>query len=236
MFSPPDYDAPETFLRPRFGPWTIEIYLHRKPILDSVKEAAPYLGGVLLDVGCGRKPYATLLNCTQHIGIDVATSMHPRDSFDQIYDGIKIPFLASEFDSVLCTEVLEHCREPRAVVLEIARVLRVGGYALITAPMFIHHHEAPNDFQRLTQYGMEELASQAALEVVWIKPRGGPYSTMVCAIVIAISQTLSLRPVIDIVWWAFWPIAAILLWLEGMRDRSNVISLGWQMLVTKPTS
>jgi len=233
MFSPPDYSAPKTFLKPRLGPWTIGVYLQQKPILDAVKEAAPYLGGVLLDVGCGRKPYATLLNCTQHIGIDVATSMHPRDTLDQVYDGTKIPFRASEFDSVLCTEVLEHCREPRTVVLEIARVLKLGGYALITAPMFIHHHEEPYDFQRLTRYGMEDLASQAALEVVWIKPRGGPYSTMIYAISIAISQTLSLRPLIDIVWWVFWPIAAVFLWLDRIRDRSHVISLGWQMLVMK---
>ncbi len=56
MFSPPNYSSPQFFLDPKSGPWTVPLYLHRKPILDSVREAFPVVKGELLDVGCGNKP------------------------------------------------------------------------------------------------------------------------------------------------------------------------------------
>lgn len=233
MFSPPDYSAPENFLRPRLGPWTVLLYLHRKPILDAVLEAAPNLKGMLLDVGCGNKPYRTILNCEKHVGVDVASSPHDNAHFDYTYDGLTLGFDEATFDSVMCTEVLEHCKDPRRLMREISRVLRPGGHALVTVPFFIHHHEEPHDFQRFTRYGMEELAAQAGLTVVWLKPRGGVYSTFIAALYLALSQTLSRRPFIDLLLWTLWPFTALGIKLERFRIRSAVMSLGWQMLLTK---
>jgi ubiquinone/menaquinone biosynthesis C-methylase UbiE len=67
-----------------------------------------------------------------------------------MYDGVVLLFGDAEFDSALYTEVLEHCRDPQRVVQETWRVLKPGGYALVTVPMVIHHHEEPWDFQRFT--------------------------------------------------------------------------------------
>jgi SAM-dependent methyltransferase len=233
MFSPPDYSASKNFLNPRMGPWTIFLYLHRQPILAAVKTAAPFLRGRLLDVGCGNKPYASLLQCSEHVGVDVENSPHRRDQIDKIYDGKTLPFNDAEFDSLLCTEVLEHCPNPQFVIREAARVLKPGGYALVTVPMVIHHHEEPWDFQRLTRYGMEYLASQAALKVVWIRPRGGVYTVAVATCYCALSATLSRRPFIDLLFWAIWPGVLMILWYEHRHSRRDDISLGWQMLVQK---
>jgi SAM-dependent methyltransferase len=233
-FSPPNYSSLEAFLDPQFGPWSVALYLHRRPILKAVKEAAPLLGGVLLDVGCGTKPYASLITSRKHIGIDVGSSLHDKAAFDSVYDGFAFPFSDLSFDSVLCTEVLEHSSDPLHLVLEIARVLKPTGYALITAPMVIEHHEAPYDYQRFTKFGLKEIVGRAHLHVEWIKPRGGPYVTALSAIYIAVSQIISLRPFIDIILWFLWPIAAIVYWADSMSTRTPVISLGWQMLVRKP--
>jgi ubiquinone/menaquinone biosynthesis C-methylase UbiE len=47
--------------------------------------------------------------------------------------GESLPFPAGSFDAVTAWDVLEHVQDPRAVLREIARVLRPGGHALITA-------------------------------------------------------------------------------------------------------
>jgi 2-polyprenyl-3-methyl-5-hydroxy-6-metoxy-1,4-benzoquinol methylase len=41
---------------------------------------------------------------------------------------------AASFDRVICTEVLEHTEDPRAVLAEIRRLVRPGGVAVITVP------------------------------------------------------------------------------------------------------
>ena len=43
-------------------------------------------------------------------------------------------FASASFDCVICTEVLEHTRDPAAVLAEIARVLKPSGRAVITVP------------------------------------------------------------------------------------------------------
>ena len=45
-----------------------------------------------------------------------------------------LPFEDGSFDTVLCTQVIEHVRTPNAVIAECARVLRPGGVLIVTAP------------------------------------------------------------------------------------------------------
>lgn len=46
----------------------------------------------------------------------------------------KMDPIPSGFDRVICTEVLEHTRDPRAVLDAISRMLAPGGRAIITVP------------------------------------------------------------------------------------------------------
>jgi SAM-dependent methyltransferase len=45
-----------------------------------------------------------------------------------------LPFRDGEFDAVIASEVLEHCRSPRRIVGEIHRVLAPRGRAVFTIP------------------------------------------------------------------------------------------------------
>jgi ubiquinone/menaquinone biosynthesis C-methylase UbiE len=47
--------------------------------------------------------------------------------------GERLPFPDHSFDAATAWDVLEHVQDPRAVLAELARVLRPGGHALITA-------------------------------------------------------------------------------------------------------
>ena len=48
--------------------------------------------------------------------------------------GERLPFAAAAFDAVLCLDVLEHVADERAVIAEIARVLRPGGVLIASVP------------------------------------------------------------------------------------------------------
>ncbi len=46
----------------------------------------------------------------------------------------KLDLPAKSFDRLICTEVLEHCVDPAAILAAMARLLRPGGVAVITVP------------------------------------------------------------------------------------------------------
>lgn len=46
----------------------------------------------------------------------------------------KLDLPEASFDRILCTEVLEHCVDPEAILAAMARLLRPGGVAVITVP------------------------------------------------------------------------------------------------------
>lgn len=47
-------------------------------------------------------------------------------------DGMALPFTDGHFDAVFCSNVLEHTPDARQVLLEIERVLRVGGWGWVS--------------------------------------------------------------------------------------------------------
>jgi len=78
----------------------------------------------------------------------------------------------ASFDCVICTEVLEHCPEPRNTLAEVSRVLRRGGHVFLTTPSLRPLHEMPHDYFRFTPSGITQLATSAGLEVRTIRPKG----------------------------------------------------------------
>ncbi|HEX6395295.1 MAG TPA: class I SAM-dependent methyltransferase [Acidimicrobiales bacterium] len=49
-------------------------------------------------------------------------------------DALKLPFASQTFDRVIAAEVLEHIRDDRTAISELARVIRPGGTMAITVP------------------------------------------------------------------------------------------------------
>ncbi len=161
------------------SPWNAD-YLHIQTLLRDIAAHSPYVQGRTLDVGCGNKPYQTLFHEVEHyVGIDIDTNSSKADLSGLAY---ALPFANESFDTIFSTQTLEHLEFPQLAIMEMARVLRSGGYFLLTAPQTWRIHEEPYDFYRFTRFGLQHLLEQSGLHVLKIIPQGGVWTT-VCQII-----------------------------------------------------
>lgn len=106
-------------------------YCDRKTLFEFMISIKPYVKGKVLDFGCGQKPYESLFDCTEYIGIDTENSGHgweDKSKPDFFYDGKILPFDGEIFDIVLSTQVFEHVQYLDDSMREIRRILSPGGY------------------------------------------------------------------------------------------------------------
>lgn len=115
--------------------------LHQR-LLKPYIVARDWIGGKLLEVGCGegRGIDYLLPGIQSYCAIDKIDSVidrlrgkYPTSEF--IHGHLPpLPFEESAFDSIVSFQVIEHIQNDILFLKEIHRVLRVGGVALITTP------------------------------------------------------------------------------------------------------
>lgn len=157
-------------------PLTSPSYMTVKIAAEAIRNsAASYLRGRMLDIGCGEKAKLLLLSdyVDYYVGLDHITTMHDHANIDIYGSAFEIPTVNNAFDSILCTAVLEHLETPQRAVCEAFRVLKEGGHAVYTVPLYWHLHEQPRDFFRYTKYGIEHLFRSAGFTVVEITALSG---------------------------------------------------------------
>ncbi|MFL5804450.1 MAG: class I SAM-dependent methyltransferase [Roseiflexaceae bacterium] len=147
-----------------------------RELVGDIIASSGYARGRLLDVGCGNRPYEPWLrDVGEYVGLDVNYQTGSPTVSGFAY---ALPFAASSFDTVFSTQTLEHVEAPHLAVAEMVRVLRPGGYLILTAPQTWRLHEQPYDFYRYTRYGLQYLLEQNGLRVVSIKAQGGVWATV----------------------------------------------------------
>ena len=160
----------------------------RQLLMDLEKVAGKYrFTGSLLDIGCGEKPYKKLFPLVKYIGIDFNKYSKNKDIsqgrpdyyFDKSYlENGKLPFKSSSFNVVTLFQVLEHVKFPSKTLAETSRVLKSGGYVILTFPFLWPMHEAPHDYFRYTEYGIRELVSNLELKQIEIIRQGSVFSAI----------------------------------------------------------
>ncbi len=105
--------------------------------------------GLVLDVGCGRRPvyYDNVVNY----------EIVDYDSTDVIGVGEHLPFKDNSFRAVISVAVLEHVRDPFACAAEIARVLKPGGQLFCVVPFLQPYHGYPHHYYNMTGQGLRNL-------------------------------------------------------------------------------
>lgn len=193
-----------------------------------------YANGVLVDIGCGKKPYTSLTKrlVTKHIGIDHPDMPHGCANLDVFASAYKVSLPSCYADTILCTAVLEHLERPQDAIREMYRILKPGGHVILSAPLFWHLHEEPRDFYRYTRYGLTHLFTTAGFEVLEIKPLAGFVVTFAQELVYFLN-CLRRGPVKHLVTAVQWAIQA-LAYLVNRWDRSHGFTWAYLAVVWRP--
>lgn len=135
--------------------------------MNAVSRYAGFLGGRLLDIGCGLQPYRSLFAVDEYIGLEIDNDLsRERGIADRFYDGKVFPFSDDEFDAILCNQVLEHVFNPDDFLGEVYRVMRPNGRMVLTVPFVWDEHEQPYDYARYSSFGLRALLERNGLEVL----------------------------------------------------------------------
>jgi SAM-dependent methyltransferase len=122
----------------------------------------------VLDVGGRIQPYRPLLE--GRLGCYVALDVRKGPLVNIVARAEQIPLAEERFDLVLCTQVLEYVAEPTALVKEIHRVLKPGGWLILSAPSVCLRDSDP-EYWRFLPASLHRLLDQ--FEDVEVVPEGG---------------------------------------------------------------
>ena len=145
-------------------------------------------GKKVIDIGAGEVPYKQYFTKCQYYTQDIVNNK--QKSIDYVCDSKKIPVKNNSFDYIICTQVLEHVKEPHLVVKEMYRILKRGGKVFLTTHLCIEEHMIPYDYFRYTRYGLEYLATSNNFKVREITPQGGRFIVLSKQIQTAIPRIL----------------------------------------------
>jgi SAM-dependent methyltransferase len=139
-------------------------------------------GARVLDMGAGSCPYRPLFaHCRYQsqdfAGLDGEQLRHGAyGQIDYRCDIASVPVADGEFDAILCTEVLEHVREPVKVVQEMARILKPGGRLMLTAPLGSGIHQEPYHYYGgYTPYWYHDFLGAAGFAEIKVGANAGSF-------------------------------------------------------------
>jgi len=120
---------------------------------------------VLVDYGCGAKPYQPLLAdlAPHYIGVDFPGN---RLADIEILPSGLVPLPSATADVVLSTQVLEHVPAPPTYLGECHRLLRPGGLLLLSTHGYWFYHPDPQDYWRWTSAGLRKLVADHGFSVI----------------------------------------------------------------------
>jgi len=137
-------------------------------VLTTINSKKP----VVLDIGCGEKPYKDMFGNCQYVGVNYSQD---GASPEIVGDALNLPIKSASVDIVLCSQVIEHVPDPKKLIKESYRVLKSGGGLILTGPFYWPLHEEPYDFYRFTYYGFEYLLKHIGYKSIDIKADGNDW-------------------------------------------------------------
>lgn len=163
-----------------------ELKKRKDIVFDLIVEPGPDRIRRVLDLGCGAGHYLVELaqrgfDCT---GADVSPSMLDlarkklaEAAFPDVpliqADCCALPFADSSFDLVLCIGLMEYLEDDSCALREIKRVLRPGGFAVVTFPNFYKLRNLLNPYYYLVRI-WSYLSDREAAQPVRLRPADEP--------------------------------------------------------------
>ena len=168
----PNAYARRTTYRARFYRDDYFVLKHIGDFINTSLRTYVARGARVADIGCGAQPLRAQIERlgATYTGVDI--EQNPQQTVEVVASITDLPFAESSFDTILCTEVLEHVSDSYAAFGALARVLKPGGHLIITVPFAYPLHEEPYDYVRLTPHQIRECAARANLTVSDLRTTG----------------------------------------------------------------
>lgn len=147
----------------------------RRLALALLQTYLPEISGPILDAGCGTGALLQELKAQgTAIGVDVAREAllltRQRGAFPVVQARLEaLPFRQAAFQVAFALDVLEHLPEERPALLELHRVLQVGGYLIVSVPayswLWSKHDVALAHYRRYTARALRARLGEAGFQV-----------------------------------------------------------------------
>jgi SAM-dependent methyltransferase len=141
---------------------------------EAATESPPH--GRCLNAGCGEGLYSGFLESfreiTEIVNMDITLPHVASDRSDPRHrDAVgsltRLPLADTSLDWILCTEVIEHVEDDHAAVVELGRVLKPTGTALISVPTPPAPYDPAHVREGYSLEALRQLLAEGGLEVVW---------------------------------------------------------------------
>lgn len=198
----------------------LEHDLFTKKIIErNIRKVTNYASGIVIDIGCGKKPYQQYFNkIGKYWGIDIPKRNeavnrkvwmpeHIRMELDLIKDdnlpdiyasAVNLPIKDNSINTVLATEVLEHIPSSTDFLKELKRILTPGGNIIMTTPFCWFIHEAPHDYKRYTKWGLKKQIEINGFKTIKLIPYGNTLFTIGALIGELIYKTFGMNILMNI--------------------------------------
>lgn len=199
-----------------------------------------HVRGRVLDAGAGRLAHRPLVagspNVDQYVSIDYEVAHPALSAAADLISGL--PFREGTFDTVICSQVLEHVPDPKVALAELSRVLANDGMLLLSVPHISFVHGAPHDYYRYTQYGVSYLLREAGLVPVSVAPMGGLLSLLSTPASMGLLLASSVGAFHPTLRWIAQQVNRALIgssrWLEARLDSERIFGLTIVAVARKP--
>ena len=148
-----------------------EFFVLKQRIKKLIMEVPKSKQDLILDIGCGEKPYYHKLINGKIISIDIKKSK----TADLICNSHNIALKEDRFNKVMCINSFYYFSNPFKVVEEIGRVLKKDGKLIAIMPFIYPIHDVPFDKYRFTEHGIRNLLKDN-FKIEKIKTVGGIFS------------------------------------------------------------
>lgn len=142
-------------------------------------------GSKILDAGAGEQQFKKFCSHLKYVSQDFAkyngkgdkeglqTKIWDNSNLDIVSDITSIPVPDRSFDAVLCTEVFEHLPEPILAIKEFSRIIKKGGYLILTSPFCSLTHFSPyHYYSGFNRYFYKTHVHKYGFKIIEIKTNG----------------------------------------------------------------